>query len=1363
MIMEIRDRSSYPDSPHPGHRHPSDWITHPYSIVFTGVVLFILIFGIAVFLCWRQFETTRHNALTADKTTANLLADLILEHNRATIGILQSYAHRPLFIAAVKNKDLARAYRHLSDLKKNAGIDLTFVTDTRGILWANFPVFPEAIGNDLSSRDWYKGISSHWKPYISAVFKLIVGDKPLAVAVCVPIFDEKERVIGILGSSQRLGFLVYAIQKVPFSPYTAMNVIDRAGKILYSNKFSYQESITDYRFSPILEPAVKEKKQQIEMNDPQKDQEKSYLTVVPVGDIGWTVIIERSLKDIYRSEFRRFIEIGAISFLLFLLIIFFLVYLRKANLFRKTEELLQAETKLRKSEENFHHSLDDSPIGVRIVTAEGETIYANRAILTIYGYDSMEDLKTTPVEKRYTPESHADFLIRREKRQQGADVPSEYTINIIRKDGEVRHLLVLRRGILWDGERQFQVLYNDITERKRAEVALQESEERLRTIIEASLDAIIAVNVEGRLVLFNGAAQELFQYSEEEALNQPADILLREEIGHIHQEKLERFLKRGVGQCGHIGRRMEKLFRRKDGSLFEAEASMSGGRFDGLRLVVLAIHDITDRKQAENALRKTRRQLTDIIEFLPDATLAIDKEGLVIIWNKAIEEMTGVPAAEIIGKGDHAYTIPFYGEARPQLMDLVFEDNEEIAARYPQLTREGDTLIAEVFCTALYDNKGAWVIAKASPLHDQSGNIIGAIESIRDITPRKKAEEVLRESENRYRELFENMQSGVSVYETRNNGEDFIFKEYNAAAEMLDKTSRGQVIGRSVVDVFPGVKDFGLFDVFQRVYRTGKPEGHPVTFYKDKKISGWRENYVYKLPSGEIVSVFEDITDRKRAEEALSKSREQLREAYRLAQMGVWDWVAETDTVTWTEELYRIAGLDPMLPAPTYAEHPNIYAPESWDLLKEAVERAMKTGEPYNLELKLIRPDGTTRWVNAFGGVTYDSHGRIQGLYGTVQDITDRKQAGQAQVRLVAMLDATPGFVGYADAKDTHILYINSAGRKMVGVQAQEDVTRLKIADVHPEWTKKLFRDAIIPTAIRDGLWTGECAFLNREGHEIPVMMALLAHKSPSGEVERFSTVSIDITDRKQAEEEVQASHEQMRALAGRLQEVREEERTNIAREIHDELGGALTGLKIDFSLLTRVALQIENKTVRTSLLAGMDSMIKFIDATIHTVRRIAMELRPGVLDDLGLVAALEWQLKDFEKRTGIRCEFFPPVEDISFDADISTALFRIFQEALTNVARHSGATEVRVRLRMEADSSTLEVEDNGKGIEKEKALSSKSLGLLGMRERAQMFGGRITVTGTPGTGTKVTVEIPPSSTTPLLAAGKFISLADLE
>jgi len=142
-----------------------------------------------------------------------------------------------------------------------------------------------------------------------------------------------------------------------------------------------------------------------------------------------------------------------------------------------------------------------------------------------------------------------------------------------------------------------------------------------------------------------------------------------------------------------------------------------------------------------------------------------------------------------------------------------------------------------------------------------------------------------------------------------------------------------------------------------------------------------------------LLGVGRDITDRKRVEDELRKSQEQLRNAHQLAHIGVWNWIANTDTVTWTEELYRIAGLDPILPAPTYAEHSNIYTPESWDRLKVAVAKALETGEHYQLELELIRPDGATRWVNAFGGTTYDNHGLLTGLQGTVQDITERKLA----------------------------------------------------------------------------------------------------------------------------------------------------------------------------------------------------------------------------------------------------------------------------------------------------------------------------------------------------------------------------------
>lgn len=360
--------------------------------------------------------------------------------------------------------------------------------------------------------------------------------------------------------------------------------------------------------------------------------------------------------------------------------------------------------------------------------------------------------------------------------------------------------------------------------------------------------------------------------------------------------------------------------------------------------------------------------------------------------------------------------------------------------------------------------------------------------------------------------------------------------------------------------------------------------------------------------------------------------------------------------------------------------------------------------------------------------------------------IIQRKRAGitlrRSEENFRNSLDESPLGVRIV-TEEGETLYAN---RAILDIYGYDSIEELKTTPVEKRYTPESFAEYQIRREKRkQGAYVPseyEVSIVRKDG-EVRQIQAFRKAILWDGE-KQSQVIYKDITELKRTEEKLRTSREQMRNFAGRLQEVREEERTQIAREIHDELGGALTALKIDFSLLTKDALKIENETVRASLLADMNSMIKFIDATIHTVRRIAMELRPGVLDDLGLIAAMEWQLNDFEKRTGIRCEWISSVEYIDMDADLSTALFRIVQEALTNVARHSGATEARVHLRADADCFILEVEDNGKGIEKEKTMSSKSLGLLGMGERALMFGGRITVTGTPGTGTKVTVDIPP-------------------
>ena len=234
--------------------------------------------------------------------------------------------------------------------------------------------------------------------------------------------------------------------------------------------------------------------------------------------------------------------------------------------------------------------------------------------------------------------------------------------------------------------------------------------------------------------------------------------------------------------------------------------------------------------------------------------------------------------------------------------------------------------------------------------------------------------------------------------------------------------------------------------------------------------------------------------------------------------------------------------------------------------------------------------------------------------------------------------------------------------------------------------------------------------------------------------------ISEDITERRKAEEILQFSRQQLRQLSAHLQTVREEERTRIAREIHDEFGQVLTALKIDTSLIER-KIKATSMPSMEKLLDKTRQMTSLIDLTLLSVRRIATELRPGILDDLGLEAAIEWQGQEFETRTGIRCEFMSKLRATKIPPEYSTPVFRIFQETLTNVSRHAHATRVSVTLETDRGALRLEVKDNGKGINMEELARSQNLGILGMKERALLMGAELSIKGTQGQGTSVTLE----------------------
>jgi signal transduction histidine kinase len=247
------------------------------------------------------------------------------------------------------------------------------------------------------------------------------------------------------------------------------------------------------------------------------------------------------------------------------------------------------------------------------------------------------------------------------------------------------------------------------------------------------------------------------------------------------------------------------------------------------------------------------------------------------------------------------------------------------------------------------------------------------------------------------------------------------------------------------------------------------------------------------------------------------------------------------------------------------------------------------------------------------------------------------------------------------------------------------------------------------------------------------------------GAIQYYEGTAQDITERKAAEEKLKASSEQLRALSARIHSAKEEEGTRIAREIHDELGAALTSLRWDLESFDKVISESEDQSQLHVLREKIEAMLRLTDTTISSVRRISSELRPSILDDLGLVEAIEWQAEQFQARTGIICRCDCSLENLDLSREQSTAVFRIFQEALTNILRHAQATSVDITMKAETGEFVLAIIDNGRGITENERSGSQSLGLLGMQERAHLIGGKVNVNEVEEKGTVITVRVPTS------------------
>ena len=399
-------------------------------------------------------------------------------------------------------------------------------------------------------------------------------------------------------------------------------------------------------------------------------------------------------------------------------------------------------------------------------------------------------------------------------------------------------------------------------------------------------------------------------------------------------------------------------------------------------------------------------------------------------------------------------------------------------------------------------------------------------------------------------------------------------------------------------------------------------------------------------------------------------------------------------------------------------------------------------------EAHFYRRDGKIIWADVNVRGLRNAANEVNFYEGSLEDITARKEAERAmqegEARKGAILDSAMDAIITIDERG-RINEFNPAAAKMFG-RNRASVMGQELAEL------------IIPPSLRDKHRHGlerylesghgpifgkrfETTALRADGKEFPVELTI--NKVQLEGPPLFTGWVRDITERKRAEKQLRDSREQLRALAAYLQSVREEERTHIAREVHDELGQTLTALKMDLAWLDKRMIEIGDSEELQQFEEKLKELPGRVDTIIATVRKIATELRPPVLDDLGLEAAVEWQVREFEKRTGIKCRFTGSLKHMDLGPDRATAVFRIFQETLTNIVRHAEATQVTIRLREEDDKLVLEVQDNGRGMTGRELSGTRSLGLLGMRERATMLDGEVNIIGRQGKGTTVGVRIP--------------------
>ena len=563
--------------------------------------------------------------------------------------------------------------------------------------------------------------------------------------------------------------------------------------------------------------------------------------------------------------------------------------------------------------------------------------------------------------------------------------------------------------------------------------------------------------------------------------------------------------------------------------------------------------DITETKRAEGAVRESEERLSLLLESTAEGIYGMDLEGRCTFCNPACLQRLGYERAEeLLGQNMHALIHHSHADGSPYPV-------EECQIQRASRTGEGVHLENEL----LWKRDGTSFPAEywAYPQR-RGGKVVGSVVTFIDITDRKRAEQALRQSEALKASILSSLENHIAVLDKRGiiievNGAWTRFARENGmtaettgvGADYLKALCNSAAAHPEALEVLACIQT-----VMEGAVRRCRYD------YQCSWLTPPRWFAVTTTPlqtaEGGVVVAYKEITDVRRRDAELA-------EAQRLANVGSWQWNPSTDTVTWSEELYRITGIDPNLPAVSFREHPKLYTPESWERLRRGVEEALRTAAPYELDLEMVRPDGATRWIVARGEAHRDAAGTIVALRGTLHDITERKRAEQAlreseeRFRLVA--NTAPVMIWMAGT-DKLCTYVNKTWLDFTGHSMESELGNGWAESVHPQDRQRCMQTYVLAFDLREASKM-EYRLRRFDGQYRWVLDSGVPRFNSDGSFAGYIGSCIDVTERKMAEEALSS-------VGRRLIAAHEEERAWIARELHDDIGQRLALLSIELESL---------------------------------------------------------------------------------------------------------------------------------------------------------------------------------------------------